>query len=71
MNDKQLKETTMDPKHRQLIQVNIENPFLAEKRISTLMGKDTAIRRKWVEENVDFNTEDSFFKEQIHGEEKK
>ncbi len=70
MNDKQLKETTMDPKHRQLIQVNIENPFLAEKRISTLMGKDTAIRRKWVEENVDFNTEDSFFKEQIHGEEK-
>lgn len=71
MNDKQLKETTMDPKNRQLIQVNIENPFLAEKRISTLMGKDTAIRRKWVEENVDFNTEDSFFKEQIHGEEKK
>lgn len=70
MNDKQLKETTMDPKHRQLIQVNIENPFLAEKRISTLMGKDTTIRRKWVEENVDFNTEDSFFKEQIHGEEK-
>lgn len=71
MNDKQLKETTMDPRHRQLIQVNIENPFLAEKRISTLMGKDTAIRRKWVEENVDFNAEDSFFKEQIHGEEKK
>ncbi len=70
MNAQQLKETTMDPNKRQLIQINIDNPFLAEKRISTLMGKDTALRRKWVEENVDFSTEDNFLKEQIHGEKK-
>ena len=59
----QLKETTMDPKTRFLIQVDINDPFLAEKRVSVLMGKDTNLRRKWVEENVDFNRVDTFIKE--------
>ena len=59
----QLKETTMDPKTRLLVQVDIEDPFLVEKRVNILMGKDTGIRRKWVEENVDFNTVDTFLKE--------
>ena len=59
----QLKETTMDPKTRLLIQVDIEDPFLVEKRVNVLMGKDTSIRKKWVEENVDFSKEDTFLKE--------
>ncbi|HNX15770.1 MAG TPA: DNA topoisomerase IV subunit B [Bacilli bacterium] len=59
----QLKETTMDSRTRLLIQVDIEDPLLAENRVSTLMGKDTVIRRKWVEENVDFNQIDAFLKE--------
>lgn len=59
----QLKETTMDPKTRLLVQVDIEDPFLVEKRVNVLMGKDTSIRKKWVEENVDFSKEDAFLKE--------
>lgn len=59
----QLKETTMDPRSRFLVQVDINDPFLAEKRVNVLMGKDTSLRRQWVEENVDFNKEDTFIKE--------
>ena len=59
----QLKETTMDPKTRQLIQVDISDPFLVEKRVKILMGNDASLRRKWVEENVDFNQIDTFLKE--------
>ena len=59
----QLKETTMDPKTRLLIQVDIEDPFIVEKRVAILMGKDTSVRKKWVEENVDFNVVDTFMKE--------
>ena len=59
----QLKETTMDPKSRYLIQVNINDPILAENRVHVLMGNDTAIRRDWVEENVDFAKVDTFMKE--------
>ncbi|MCR5505488.1 MAG: DNA topoisomerase IV subunit B, partial [Bacilli bacterium] len=59
----QLKETTMDPKSRLLIQVDIVDPIIAEKRVATLMGKDTNIRKKWVEENVDFAEVDTFLKE--------
>jgi topoisomerase IV subunit B len=55
MNASQLKETTMDPKTRTLIQVSIEDPLVVERRVGVLMGKDTVVRRKWVEENVDFS----------------
>ena len=59
----QLKETTMDPRTRLLVKVDIEDPFLVEKRINVLMGRDASLRRKWVEDNVDFNTVDTFLKE--------
>ena len=59
----QLKETTMDPRTRFLIQVDINDPFLVEKRVKILMGNDASVRRKWVEENVDFNRVDTFMKE--------
>lgn len=57
MNASQLKETTMDPKSRSLIKVTIEDPLVVERRVTILMGKDASIRRKWVEENVDFTPE--------------
>ena len=63
MDAVQLKETTMDPRTRLLIRVDIEDPLLAEARVATLMGKDTVARKKWVEENVDFNEVDTFLKE--------
>ena len=63
MDAVQLKETTMDPKSRLLIQVDIEDPFLVERRVNVLMGKDTSLRKKWVEDNVDFNEVDTFIKE--------
>ena len=59
----QLKETTMDPKTRLLIRVDIEDPLLADNRVSVLMGKDTTSRKRWVEENVNFNEVDTFMKE--------
>lgn len=59
----QLKETTMDPRTRLLVKVDIEDPFLVEKRVNILMGKDTSIRKAWVEENVDFSKVDNFIKE--------
>ncbi|MCD8209730.1 MAG: type IIA DNA topoisomerase subunit B [Coprobacillus sp.] len=68
MEDVELKETTMDPKSRRLIQINIEDPFLVEKRVGILMGNDSSMRKQWVEENVDFNEEDKFIKEVKHDE---
>ena len=59
----QLKETTMDPKTRLLIRVDIEDPLLADSRVAVLMGKDTSARKKWVEENINFNEIDTFMKE--------
>lgn len=59
----QLKETTMDPRTRMLIRVDIEDPILADKEVNILMGKDSSIRRQWVEENVDFNEFDTFIEE--------
>ncbi len=63
MDADQLWETTMDPKSRLLIQVSIDDPLAVEKRVSILMGNDASLRRKWVEENVDFTVVDNFIKE--------
>ena len=63
MDAAQLKETTMDPRTRLLVKVNIEDPLLVEKRVSILMGKDSSLRRQWVEENVSFNEVDTFLEE--------
>ena len=63
MSAEQLWDTTMNPKTRTLIRVNIEDPLLVEYRVGVLMGKDTDVRKKWVEENVDFNVDDEFMKE--------
>ncbi|PWG00825.1 DNA topoisomerase IV subunit B [Levilactobacillus bambusae] len=58
MDAEQLWETTMDPDYRTLIQVKIDDPALAERRVTTLMGNKVEPRRKWIEENIEFNQED-------------
>lgn len=44
----QLKETTLDPKKRQLIKVAIRDELATERTISDLMGKDTAARYQFI-----------------------
>lgn len=65
----QLKESTMQPGSRHLIQVSIEDPFLAERRVSVLMGKDAKPRKKWIEENVEFDLKDPYLQELTNEEE--
>lgn len=60
MDASQLWETTMNPEHRMLVRIRIDDPLLVETRVAVLMGKDASLRRKWVEENVDFNEKDNF-----------
>ena len=60
MNANQLWETTMDPKERKLIKVNITDAALAEKRVSVLMGDAVEPRKNWIEENVVFSLEDDY-----------
>ena len=60
MNASQLWETTMDPEHRSLVKVNIEDVALAEKRVSVLMGDAVEPRKNWINENVIFSLEDNY-----------
>ena len=61
MNADQLWETTMNPETRTLIQVSIEDAALVERRVLVLMGDKVEPRREWIEDNVQFSLEDSFF----------
>ena len=63
MNSDQLWETTLNPESRTLIRISINDPLLVEMRVRVLMGKDASVRRKWIEENVDFNAYDTFLDE--------
>ncbi len=65
MNASQLKETTMDPANRTLIQVEISEESLAEKEMMILMGDDVERRREWIESNVSFDFDDSFSLEDV------
>ena len=60
MNADQLCDTTMDPKHRSLVKVNITDGALAEKRVSVLMGDAVEPRKNWINENVEFSLEDAY-----------
>jgi DNA gyrase subunit B len=54
MNATQLWDTTMNPEHRTLRQVTIENAAEADHIFSMLMGEEVAPRREFIEENATY-----------------
>ncbi|GMA65161.1 DNA gyrase subunit B [Alicyclobacillus fastidiosus] len=56
MNPDQLWETTMCPETRTLIKIDVMDASVAERRITTLMGTKSELRRQWLYENVDFDS---------------
>jgi DNA gyrase subunit B len=52
MDWQELKETTMDPASRTLLQVNVEQAAAADTAISTLMGDDVEARKEFIKRNA-------------------
>ena len=57
MDADQLWETTMDPEHRILIQLTMEDAIEAEKYFNDLMGEDSELRRLFIEANANLVTD--------------
>ncbi|MFZ0489321.1 MAG: DNA topoisomerase (ATP-hydrolyzing) subunit B [Salegentibacter sp.] len=54
MNAEQLWDTTMDPEHRKLRQVSIDNSSEADRIFSMLMGDEVPPRREFIEKNAKY-----------------
>ena len=52
MNAQQLWETTLDPEHRTLLKVTMDDAALAEEIFSTLMGEDVEARKRFIQRNA-------------------
>ncbi|MCQ2381927.1 MAG: DNA topoisomerase (ATP-hydrolyzing) subunit B [Clostridia bacterium] len=58
MNAEQLWDTTMNPEHRTLVQITLEDAFAADEIFSTLMGEKAELRREYIERNASNFTQD-------------
>lgn len=54
MNAEQLWDTTMNPEHRTILQVSMEDSMKADRMFSILMGDKVEPRRKFIEDNAKF-----------------
>ena len=52
MNYQELWETTMDPEHRVLLQVDLDDAAAADEVFSVLMGEDVESRRQFIQRNA-------------------
>nr|WP_231935468.1 DNA topoisomerase (ATP-hydrolyzing) subunit B [Dermatophilus congolensis] len=52
MNSSELWDTTMDPEHRELLQVNLDDAAAADEIFSVLMGEDVESRRDFIQRNA-------------------
>jgi len=60
MDPEQLWETTMNPEHRTLVKVTIEDATEAERLVTVLMGENVDVRKQYIIENANFNKVDLF-----------
>jgi DNA gyrase subunit B len=63
MDPEQLWETTMNPEHRTLVRVTIEDATEAERLVTVLMGDKVDVRRQYIIDNANFNKVDEFAKD--------
>ncbi len=54
MDPEQLWETTMDPEHRTIVKISMEDALKADETFSVLMGDNVELRRNFIEKNAKF-----------------